>query len=140
MSLENLRPLALFAAGFLACFVLVSAGGAEEKDPVKDLRAALVKVSKEALEVEEQRLQTGGGSQAELATWSRRHTAARLEAGELSPVEAATANLELAKRAEETAIKLQRFGQRSAGDVTQARYFRLQAELELALAKRRAGK
>ena len=57
-----------------------------------------------------------------------------------SPVEAATANLELAKRAEETAIKLQRFGQRSAGDVTQARYFRLQAELELALAKRRAGR
>jgi hypothetical protein len=138
MSLSSLRPFALFLVGFLTCLGLVSAGDAQEKDAVKELRATLVKVTKQALEVQQLRMKSGAGSQAELASWTRRHIDARLQAGELSPVEAATANLKLAKEAEKNAAKLQRFGQLSEGDVIQARYFRVQAELELALAKRKA--
>ncbi len=106
MKLATLRPFVIFVSGFLACFVLVSSGGAGEGDAVQD----------------------------------RRYNEAQVAAGQLTPVQGATANVELAKKAEADAEKLHKFGVRSEGDVTQARYFRVQAELELELAKRAAKK
>ena len=43
MKLATLRPFVIFVSGFLACFVLVSSGGAGEGDAVQDLRAATTK-------------------------------------------------------------------------------------------------
>jgi len=140
MNISTLRPFVLFASGFLACFVLVSSGGAREEDKAKDLRAAIVKATKQGLETERQRFDTGTGNLEGLARWSRRHNDARVAAGELTPVEGATANFELALKTEQDARKLAKFGRLSAGDVNQAHYFRLQAELELELAKRGAKK